>query len=162
MSSVTGKIELLSRHHCFILFKRVDRIEFSKEPEPVQSMGGVSDVEACLPSPIADDPSADNPSATPTSSPSSRWSLFLLIHSVLAPVCHLLYTTTVFFQILYCKIKNVYDLCFLCIFCEKYYKPITAQYNIASCSSWVPRLTLLDLRTNWTYKHALGTELVHM
>ena len=28
---------------------------------------------------------------------------------------------------------------------EKYYKPITAQYYIVSCVSWVPRLTLSDL-----------------
>ena len=46
--------------------------------------------------------------------------------------------------------------------CEKYYKPITVQYYIADCVSWVPRLTLLDLRTNWTYELALGTELVRM
>ena len=32
-------------------------------------------------------------------------------------------------------------------FCEKYYKPITVQYHIAYCVSWVPRLTLLDLQT---------------
>ena len=32
--------------------------------------------------------------------------------------------------------------------CEKYHKPITVQYYIADCVSWVPRLTLLDLRTN--------------
>ena len=41
---------------------------------------------------------------------------------------------------------------FLCLFlmyylCEKYYKPITVQYFIADCVHWVPRLTLLDLRT---------------
>ena len=29
--------------------------------------------------------------------------------------------------------------------CEKYYTPITVQYYIADCVSWVPRLTLLDL-----------------
>ena len=52
--------------------------------------------------------------------------------------------------------------------CEKYYKPIAVQYYIADCVSWVPRPTLLDLRTNWTYEQtglnecALGTELVHM
>ena len=46
--------------------------------------------------------------------------------------------------------------------CEKYYKPITVQYYIANCVSWVPKLTLLDLRTNWIYEHALGTELVCM
>ena len=35
----------------------------------------------------------------------------------------------------------------VCVYylCEKYYKPITAQYYIADCVSWVPRLTLLDL-----------------
>ena len=30
--------------------------------------------------------------------------------------------------------------------CEKYYKPITVQYYIVNCVSWVPRLTLLDLQ----------------
>ena len=29
--------------------------------------------------------------------------------------------------------------------CEKYYKPITVQYYIANCVSWVSGLTLLDL-----------------
>ena len=42
--------------------------------------------------------------------------------------------------------------------CEKYYKLITVQDNIANCVGWVPRLTLLNLRTNWTYKCALGME----
>ena len=46
--------------------------------------------------------------------------------------------------------------------CEKYYKPITVQYDIADCVSQVPRLTLLDLRTNWTYRRALGTEPLRM
>ena len=46
--------------------------------------------------------------------------------------------------------------------CEKCYKPIAVQYYIADCVSWVPRLTLLDFQTNWTYKRALGTELVRM
>ena len=47
--------------------------------------------------------------------------------------------------------------------CEKYYKPITGnrfignntitykpiiQYYIANCVSWVPKVTLLDLRTH--------------
>ena len=31
---------------------------------------------------------------------------------------------------------------------EKYYKPITVQSYIAACVSWVPKLTLLDLKTN--------------
>ena len=49
-------------------FKRVDRIESSKEPEPVPSTSGLSEIAACPPSPIADDPSA---LPSPTSSPSS-------------------------------------------------------------------------------------------
>ena len=31
---------------------------------------------------------------------------------------------------------------FIYYFCEKYYKPITVQYYIADCVSWVSRLTL--------------------
>ena len=49
-------------------FKRVDRIESSKEPDPVPSTSGVGEIAACPPSPIADDLSALPP---PTSSPSS-------------------------------------------------------------------------------------------
>ena len=48
-------------------FKRVNRIESSKE-QPVPSTSGVSEIAACPPSPIADDPSA---LPSPTSSPSS-------------------------------------------------------------------------------------------
>lgn len=53
-----------SLHH---FLKRVDRIESSKEPEPVSSTSGLSEIAACPPSPVAD------PSALPssTSSPSS-------------------------------------------------------------------------------------------
>ena len=40
-----------------VFFKRVDRIDSSKEPEPEPSTSGVSDA-ACPPSPTADDPSA--------------------------------------------------------------------------------------------------------
>ena len=38
---------------------------------------------------------------------------------------------------------------FLMYYCvrEKYYKPITVEYYITSCVSWVPRLTWLDLHT---------------
>ena len=61
----------------------------------------------------------------------------------------------------------MFSLCFVCLFfmyylCEKCYKPITVQYYIADCVSWVPRLTLLDLRTNWTYESALRMELLCM
>ena len=95
-------------------FKRVDRIESSKEPEPVPSTSGMSEIAACPPSPIADNPSA-RPS--PTSSPSSSQQLFLPVHSMPAPVCQLLYCTTVLFKVLYCNIKNIFLIfvCFLCV-----------------------------------------------
>ena len=51
------KKELLPRHHCIVLFKRVDRIDSSKEPEPEPSTSGMSDA-ACPPSPTTDDSSA--------------------------------------------------------------------------------------------------------
>ena len=68
----------------------------------------------------------------------------------------------------YCTVRlKVFSLFLGCLsfmyyLCEKCYKPITVQYYIADCVSWVPRLTLLDLRTNWTYECALGTEFVCM
>ena len=40
------------------IFKTVDRIESSKEPEPVPSTSGMSEIAACPPSPIAEDTSA--------------------------------------------------------------------------------------------------------
>ena len=53
-------------------FRRVDRIESSKEPEPVPLMSGVSETAACPPSPIADSPSAlQSPTSSPSSSKSS-------------------------------------------------------------------------------------------
>ena len=59
----------------------------------------------------------------------------------------LLYCTTILFKVLYHKIKNVLFFVFVFMYylCEKYYKPITVQYYIANCISWIPRLTLLDL-----------------
>ena len=45
---------------------------------------------------------------------------------------------------------------------EKYYKPITIRNNIADCISWVASLTLLFLRTNWTYERTLGMEVVRV
>ena len=65
------------------------------------------------------------------------------------------------FKALYCQIK-MFSLFFVYSLCEKYYKPITVHCYTADCVSWVPRLTLLDLGINWTYKWALGTGLLHM
>ena len=49
-------------------FKRINRIESSKEPEPEPSTSGVSEITPCPPSLVAHDPSAP---PSPTSSPSS-------------------------------------------------------------------------------------------
>jgi len=60
---------LLPRHHWIIFFKRVDRIESNKEPEPEPSTPGMSEIAACPTSPITDDPSAlPSPSSSPSSS----------------------------------------------------------------------------------------------
>ena len=67
----------------------------------------------------------------------------------------------------HCRINNVCFLVCVCLFfmyylCEKYYKPIIVQFYIADLVSWVPRLTLLDLGTNWTYERTLGKKLICM
>ena len=36
--------------------------------------------------------------------------------------------------------------------CEKHHKPIVVQQCIASCVSWVPKLTFLNLQTHWIYE----------
>ena len=63
--------------------------------------------------------------------------------------------TTVFFKVLYCVGLEMFPFFFvhfdMYYLYEKYYTPITIQYYIASCVSWVPLLTFLDLSTNWTY-----------
>ena len=53
-------------------------------------------------------------------------------------------------------------LFFMYYLCEKIYKSITVQSYVASCVSWVPRLTLLDFWTNWAYECTRGMKLVHM
>ena len=52
-------------------FKRVDRIESSKEPEPVPSTSGVSEAAACPPPPTTADPSALDHLPPPLPSPVS-------------------------------------------------------------------------------------------
>ena len=51
---------------CF--FKRVDRIKSSKEPEPEPSASGMSEVAACPPSPVADNPVLPSPTSSLSSS----------------------------------------------------------------------------------------------
>ena len=66
---------------------------------------------------------------------------------------------------LYCKIQNgffIFCVCLLYYLCEKYYKPMTVQYYIANCISWVPRLTLLDFQKIGVNQLTLGMKLVFM
>ena len=69
VSSVVRKKELLPRHPWTLFFsKRVDRIEASKESEPVPSISGVNEIAACPLSPIVNDPSAlPSPNSPPSS-----------------------------------------------------------------------------------------------
>ena len=139
-----------------------DRDQDHPHGKEMPSALGLSETAACPPSPTADNPSAP---PSPTSSPSSSQWLFLPVPWMLAPVCQPLYYTTVLFRVLYCKIKNVFfwGVCFLmCYLCEKYCKPFTVQHYVAGCVSLVPRLTLLDLQTNWAYKCSLRMDLICM
>ena len=80
-----------------------------------------------------------------------------------SPVCPQLSCTTVLFKVLYCNTKNTLFFVFIIYYLwEKCYKLVVVQYYIADCVSCVPRLTLLDLWTNWTCGYTLGTEFVHM
>ena len=93
-------------------FKKVDRIESSKEPEPVPSTAGMESQLAL--SPVADAPPA-LPSPTSPPSPVSNSSCpFTRCQPLLS-------CTTVLFKILYFQIKNVLFLCVcsICIICVK-------------------------------------------
>ena len=90
---------------------------FISSPEPVPSTSGRSDTVARPPSPMADHPSA---LPSPASSPSSGQWLLSPVHSMPAPVCQLLYWTTLLFKVLYCKITNdlfIFLCLVLCIIC---------------------------------------------
>ena len=98
-------------------FKRVDGIESSKEPEHVASTSCVMKLQLLLgllllmilqryylPLPLT--PPVDS---------------FLPVHSMPAPVCQLLYCTTVLFKVLYCMILNIlFFMFFMYYLCEKY------------------------------------------
>ena len=102
-------------------FKRVDRIEPSKEPESVPSMSGMSKRAARPLPPIADGLLAPS---SPTFSPASCQQLFLPVQSVPAPVCQLLYfycTTTAQQGLLYfsryCTVRlKILSLFFVFVF----------------------------------------------
>ena len=132
--------------------------ELSKMCTSVPLMSGLSETAACPPSPMADEPPTLPPlSPLPPPVSNSSW-LFIQCQPLNASYFN---CTTVLFKVLDYKIKNVfYTFCFcLRVICVT---SITVQYYIADCVSWVHRLTLLDLRTIWTYKHTLEMELIYM
>ena len=75
-----------------ILFKRVDRIESSKEAERMPSTSGMNEIRVRPPSPIADDPSAV-PSPTFSPSPSAALPACSLDASPCAPAVVLFHCT---------------------------------------------------------------------
>ena len=94
-----------------------------------------------------------------------RCSWYLTVQSTPASLMPALYWP---FQVLqyfsrYCTVRlKMFMFAFYVWLCGKYYKPVTVQYYIADCVSWVPRLTLLDSWKNWTYKCALRTKFIYM
>lgn len=93
-------------------FKRVDRIEPSKEPEPVLSTSNMSDTAACPLPPVADDPSA---LSSPTISPSSSQQLFLSAHSM--PTLYASYCVVVLYFSRYCTVRlNKFSLFLACLY----------------------------------------------
>ena len=83
----------------------------SKKPEPVPSVSGVSEIAACPPSPIA-----DNPSSLPSPH------LLSLLQSVTLLACSLNASPSMPAVVLYCKMKNVLLICVcvcVCIICVK-------------------------------------------
>ena len=77
-----------------------------------------------------------------------------------------LYCATALFKVLNYKVKNaffiLYVFDFMYFLSEKYYKSITVQYYIANYVSWVCKLPLLDLWTNWMYKCTCRMELIYV
>ena len=90
--------ELPPRHH-WIAFSR-GQIELNLSRNQNLCLN-IRHEAACTPCPVADDPSA---LPLPTFSPSSRRQLFFSVHLMPAPVCQLLYFTTLLLKVRYCKI----------------------------------------------------------
>ena len=94
-----------------------------------------------------------------------RCSRHLTVQSTPASLMPALYWPFQVLQCLsrYCTVRlKMFMFAFYVWLCGKYYKPVTVQYYIADCVSWVPRLTLLDSWKNWTYKCALRTKFIYM
>ena len=132
-----------------------------KEPEPEPPTSGRRETAACPPILLADHPST-LPSPTSCPPPVSDSCLFPRCQAPYASRC----TVLLYFS-RYCTIRLKMFSLFFCVcllftyyLCEKYYKIIIVQHYVAGCVIWLPRLTLQDLRMNWTYQHTVRMELV--
>ena len=99
-------------------FKRVDRIESNKEPEPVSSTSGMSEIVVCLRLLLLTVLQLHHLSPPLLPPVSSSSCLFTGCQPLDARCC----TMLLLFKVLYCKIKNVFFIfcvCFLCIICVK-------------------------------------------
>ena len=65
-------------------------------------------------------------------------------------------------NVLYYKSQNVLFIYFMYYLCEKYHKPITVQYDIADCVSWVPGLTFWTYEQTGVNERTLKKELVRI
>ena len=134
--------------------------ELSKMQTWIRSMSYVSETATCIPSTITHDTSA-------------LWSeggnLLSLLQSVTLldfsfnPSSCMPATVLYFPRCCTVRSKNVFPtFCvFLCITCVKCIINLLRYSTIiVNCVSGIPRLTLLDVGTNWTYQHTLGRELI--
>ena len=141
--------------------------QYSKFPTYKRSSCTLSKMWTCIPS-VSDvreiaayplSPIAEGPSIPPSSHCLHRP---VSISSHLFTQCQPLRCTTILFKALYCKIKDaLFFVSFIYYLCKESYKSITGQYSIATCVSWVSRITLLDLQMYWAYDRALRMELIH-
>lgn len=123
-------------------FKRVDRIESGKEPEPVPAASGVSEAAACPPSPAAADPSALDQLPPPLPPPVTNSSCLSLRAGC--------YTALRYFPRSCTVTLGVFSGVLCVIFVKSTIHPL--RYCIADCVSWAPGLTVgitirLDLGT---------------
>ena len=77
--------------------------------------------------------------------------------------CQLLYASS--YTVLLCfsryyRLKFFVFICFHVLFLWIVLWTYHSTYYIADCVSWIPRLTLLNLQTNWAYGRTLVMELI--
>ena len=127
------KKRLLPGHHWIIFFKRIDRIEFSKDPESVSSASELSEIGAALPLLLVIILQLYHllyhlllQSVTLLALlliQQLEWLNSYMLSKMTASVSQLLYCTVVLFKVLYFKMKNGFFIfcisLYLCIICVR-------------------------------------------